>query len=431
MRRRAACRTGIVTWIAHTIRFWLTDLRYRFPLIGKLSLFSRDYAEASRGGWLNSEASLCQDYARHVSAISSAEFRKNSEYLRKSYDHGRQPQPLWAIVVLTVLVLLEGLGFSYLLSSWMALEGSENDKKLLTGAIVIVLAAILVWVTHSAGHQLYRTKLLRSCFRNFQAHGLHDPNKQRSLRQFTTETISLSDDQSIDDKQPQHVQCANRVATTPDDIGNYAWVWLAAALIGCIAVLSTVLRIESMRMAASQGASPVSLFRKVAAVSTETQDAQQYAALSSFWILATIFVVTQLVSMGVGFRYGFAGKQSREAYQAIQGCADYETYFKPIRRRMSIADLRLTTLHRLMEKRLAKEIDWSRDFLTYIRAQRERGATDLQDPTDLYPNAAPPRIEDKSAGRRSEAAPADGTAVDPEVPDDPTADTVAPEEASV
>jgi hypothetical protein len=50
---------------------------------------------------------------------------------------------------------------------------------------------------------------------------------------------------------------------------------------------------------------------------------------------------------------------------------------------MSIADLRLTTLHRLMEKRRPHEIDWKKDFLDFIREERGRGATDLQDPTDL------------------------------------------------
>lgn len=381
----AAAVVAIVAYLRHD-SFALTDATYRFPVIGKLARFSKDYSETKRGSWLNVEASLCHDYARHVTAISKADFERNIEYLRKAYDHGRKPMPTGVFFLISLLVLLEGLGFSYLLSSWMALDGSQNDRYLLTAAIVIVLAAILVWVTHSAGHQLYRTRLLRSCFQQFQANLMGHEEGSKRYTQFSSKIISLNQDQSQDEDQPPHVQCANRVVTRPDDLGSYAWVWLAVCLVVIIAAFSVVLRIETLRSSdvltggagavVFPGANNASPAGNVAA-------ALEHAALASFAILSTIFVVTQFVGMGVGYWYGFAGKQSKEAYHATHGCADYDTYFRPVRRRMSIADLRLTTLHRLMEKRLPYELNWTRDFLEFIRDERLRGATDLQDPTDL------------------------------------------------
>lgn len=375
--------------------FLLTDLTYRFPIIGKLHRFSRDYSETSRGGWLNVEASLCHDYARHVTALSKADFERNMEYLRKAYDHGRRPIPLLIFGLISLLVLLEGLGFSYLLGSWMALESTANERVMLTVAIVIVLAAILVWVTHAAGHQLYRTRLLRSCFQQFQASLIAPSGRKdddgtigRQPRLFASEIVSLHEDQSTDNGCPAHVQCANRVVSRPDDLGSYAWVWLATILVVVIAVVSTILRIETMHsndLGTSQMVPAILQGGNAAAAAS----AREYAALSSFAILSVIFVVTQLVGMGVGYRYGFASKQGHEAFKAIRGCADYETYFGPTRRRMSIVDSRLTTLHRLMEKRLPHEIEWKakdgsdRDFLTFVREERQRGATDLQDPTAL------------------------------------------------
>jgi hypothetical protein len=366
------------------------DRPYRFPIIGKLARFSRDYSETRQGGWLNVEATLCHDYARHVTALSKAEFQRNVEYLRKTYDHGRKPMPTRIIVLLGALVGLEAVGFAYMLGSWMAMESSENLRVYLAGAIVTVLALILIWVTHSAGHQLYRTRLLRSCFQQFQASML-EPAETRvmgaptKLRVFSSEIVSLNQDQSKDDHLPSHVQCANRVITRPDDLGSYAWLWVAGILVAFIAVISVVLRMETMHsvdllaseFSAGGGEGGASTAAAGAAAARET------AALASFAMLSVIFVVTQLVGMGVGYWYGFAGKQSRQAFRATGGCADYDTYFAPARRRMSIADLRLTTLHRLMERRLPHEINWSRDFLQFIREERIRGATDLQDPTDL------------------------------------------------
>jgi hypothetical protein len=365
--------------------FLLTDFAYRFPFVGKLNRYALDYSEANRGKWLNVETALCHDYARHVTALSKSEFDKNSEYLRKAYDHGRKPMPLKIMALLTLLIAMEALGFSYLLSSWMSIESSQNERALLTFAIVCVLAAILVWVTHAAGQQLYRTRLLRSCFQQFQAQRHPDDSAPKG-KVYISQIISLRENQFDDREQPQHVQCSNRVATTPTDHGSYAWVWVAAILIIFIAIISTILRIEtlhSMPFVVSGGEGVSTQNARNLAI------AREYAAISSFGILSAIFVVTQLVGVSVGYRYGFAGKQSSEAYRAINGCADYETYFAPVRRRMSIADLRLTTLHRLMEKRLPHEMEWKYDFLDFIREERQRGATDLIDPTNIDGEAPP------------------------------------------
>lgn len=385
--------------------FVLTDLTYRFPVIGKLSRYSRDYSETNRGGWLNAEASLCHDYARHVTALSPTDFERNSEYLRHAYDHGRKPMPLRILCLIVILVVMEGVGFAYMLGSWMALESTQSERLALTAAIVIVLAAILVWVTHSAGHQLYRTRLLRGCFQQYQASAIQSDTKDRP-KVFSSEIVALSSDQSVDAAYPPHVRCANRVITRPDDLGSFAWVWLASILVVTIAVMSTILRMETLH--------GTDLLTSQLAGGFEGGDpeaqraAQETAALTSFAILAVIFIVTQMVGMGVGYWYGFAGKQSPQAYHAITGAADYETYFGPIRRRMSIADLRLTTLHRLMEKRLPHEIQWERDFYEFIRDERARGATDLQDPVELaYASGAVRREpEDRPHGANGARLPA-------------------------
>lgn len=380
---------GAIFYAVHDRYFALTDFSYTFPLVGRLSRFSKDYSETYQGnGWLNVEDTLCRDYARHCSALSPEQFDNHVQYLRKCYDHGRKPLPFWAIAILLVLISMEGLGFSYLLGSLINPEASEYIRNWLMFGIVAVLAAILVWVMHAAGHQLYRTNLLRSCFKEFQA------NKDPS---FTSHIVALGERQDVDDRwpdgsrgaeksalTPDHVRCANRVATKPGDRGSYAWIWLAALLMLAIAIGSTVLRVEMMH-AAEAAPSFAGMFQVGAAPTpAPTGDAaaaaREMAAMAGFTILAVIFVVTQLVGMSVGYRYGFAGKQSKEAYGATRGAPDYDTYWEPIQRRMNIANLRLHTLHRMLEKHSPRPIDFKKTFINFIEEERRRGADDLQMP---------------------------------------------------
>jgi hypothetical protein len=372
--------------------FGVTDFLYTFPVVGRLARFSKDYSEGNRGdGWLNVENSLCRDYAKHCTAISEAEFNNNILYLKKTYDHGRREIPTGVWVILALLVVMEGVGFAYMLGGFMASEASENLREALTVGIVLVLAIILIWVTHQAGHQWFRTSLLRHCFREYQ-------KDKRPDRVFNSQIVSLDDDQEIDRKQPAHVQCANRVVSKPGDLGSHAWVWIAALLILTIAVGSTVLRLESLHTAQIEesqapvfpGGDAEADFADPAAAGTPAVAAaaaadpaaasKENAALAGFVMLAMIFIVTQLVGIGVGLRYGFAGKQSRLAHKVTHGAADYVSYFAPVERRMMIADSRLLKLHQLLEKHSPTPIAFTKDFFAFIREEQGRGATNLHMP---------------------------------------------------
>ncbi|HEX6375215.1 MAG TPA: hypothetical protein VFZ91_05800 [Allosphingosinicella sp.] len=373
--------------------FGVTDFFYTFPVVGRLARFSNDYSVSTKAkGWLNVENTLCRDYAKHCTAMSREEYDNNILYLKKTYDHGRREIPMWVLGLLAVLIILEGLGFSYLLGGFMAMEGSENTRQILMVAIVLVLATILVWVTHHAGHQWFRTSLLRHCFREYQ-------KDKRENRCFTSQIVSLDEDQRIDDDMPGHVQCANRVVSKPGDLGSHAWVWIAGLLIFTIAIGSTVLRLETLHTAQieeQQAAAPIAGAEDLppevaaevggapsAAPATDPAAAsKENAALAGFIMLAIIFVVTQLVGVGVGLRYGFAGKQSRLAHRATQGHADYSSYFAPIEQRMMIANSRLLKLHQLLERHSPTPIDFEKDFFIFIKEERKRGATYLQEPPE-------------------------------------------------
>jgi hypothetical protein len=408
--------------------FGVTEFLYTLPLIGRLARFSKDYSESnSQAGWLNVENTLCRDYARHCTAISQEEFDNNILYLKKTYDHGRREIPMWVIGMLGLLVMMEALGFSYILGGLMAAEASENIRTALMVGIVLVLATILIWVTHQAGHQYFRTSLLRHCFREFQ-------KDKRPDRAFSSEIVSLDQDQHVDDAQPTHVQCVNRVINKPGDLGNHAWAWIAGVLVVTIAVGSIVLRVDAMHVAqaemadssvaampgggeAAAAADPAladpaampdpaaapAASPPPAAAAAAPQAAKENAALMGFIMLAIIFVVTQMVGVGVGLRYGFAGKQSKLAHKATNGHAEYGSYFAPVEQKMMIANARLLKLHQLLEKHSPTPIDFPKDFFHFVQQEKARGATYLQ---------MPPPERGRTAPAGAAAARANGHAAD-------------------
>lgn len=413
-----AAAIAVLLYLRRHSSFGLTDFLYTLPLVGRLARYSNDYSKSSNEGWLNVENSLCRDYAKHCTAISQSDFDNSLLYLKKTYDHGRRPIPIWVIGLLAILIILEGLGFSYLLGGFMAMEGSEDTRQMLMVAIVLVLATILVWVTHHAGHQWFRTSLLRNCFREYQKNG--DPS-------FTSQIVSLDDNQQIDDAVPSHVQCANRVVSKPGDVGNHAWAWIAGVLILTIAVGSTVLRLETLHTAQieerSAAATPLmpgaDLPPELAGIEPAppagtavggdpAAASKENAALAGFIMLAIIFIVTQLVGVGVGLRYGFAGKQSREARQATGGHVDYASYFQPIHQHMMIANSRLLKLHQLLEKHSPTPIEFDKNLFDFITEEQDRGATYLQMPPAPQKRLPPPRSDPESGPEEAQRPEGDG-----------------------
>lgn len=375
--------------------FWLTDLIYRFPLIGKLARYSQDHSERVPGSWLNVELTLCGDYARHATSMSRADFDNHIEYLRKAHDLGRRPLPLWAFALIALLVAFEGLAFAYILGSWISIDSSENERILFMLAIVVVLAIVLVIITHKAGHQLYRTKLLQSCFRAW---------KEKREKHFFTRMVSLSEDQSKDDNESPYVQCTNRVVTRHGDYGSYVWVLVAVFFIAVIAIGATVLRLETLDTSrdAELLANVFGEMGDAAAGAGGQTDST--AAFVSFAILAVIFVVTQFVAMGFGYNYGFAGRESVEAFNETGGHSNYRSYWRRIQHRMNIADLRLQTLQRLLEQR-SGPIDWHTNFFDYVREQRAAGNSNLHEP--------PPDSPDRPTDPVNQAKPAAEPPADP------------------
>lgn len=401
----AATALVLMAYIAsNRFQFWVTDFWVTFPFIGPMARLSKDITHGANG-WLRAEESLCGKYKTYCNLLPRDLFNERTEYLRKAADLGRTPTPFWVLSLLVILVIAEGLGFSYLLGTWMAREGSANTHTLLMFAIVLVLCVILVAITHFAGKQFYRTSLLRSCFKRFKERGGDD---------YAVRRVKLDEHQSLDDNAPEFKQIINRVAQHSHDKGSYAGMVIAVITIISIAVISTYMRMQNLEneilrettlaeQSAGADASSGNPFGNLT-LPAEVRQAQQQAdnqakkeatnalkseGMAAFAILAVIFTVTQIVGIGAGYTYGFAGQESKDAYRELGGFSTYESYLAHYRPRRDLANSRLKDLQQRLEESSHTPLSLTRTFDDYLYEQRVKEAQDSHDPKTHNPPAAP------------------------------------------
>lgn len=357
----------VVIYLANKFRidFLMMNFWYGLPLIGKIARLSGDNTRYAKiRTWTISERTLCDAYKQFIHYTTEQEFNKRLTYLSKAHDLGRSPTPGWMMGLLFVLVLAEGLGFSYMLGTWMAGEaGSENTRQLLMWAVVFVLCVVFVFVMHSAGHQLYRYNLVKKADHDWRAD--EQPGK------FSSHNVKLDDNQNKDDDQPDYTQCVNRVGTSR----SYFMVALAVVIIVVVSVVSTVMRMKHLDSehtaaatlsapAASTSGNPFENLgqslpaevlqgqntadEKAAADGRSAYKDEGYAA---FFMLAFIFAITQLVGMAGGYKWGFAGRESKAAFRGTRGFSTYDDYLSFYAPLAQVAQSKLQSLQQKLSER--------------------------------------------------------------------------------
>lgn len=395
---------GAGLWLIYQAKhnFWFRDFWVTLPLIGDVARYSKNH-EKAREGWMAAEEKLCSVYKRFVNLTSEPVFNERIEYMRNAGDLGRTPMPMSIKALLFVLVIAEGLGFSYLLGTWMAREGSANVHTMLMFAIVFVIGSILVWVTHAAGHQYYRTSLLRSCYKRY---------REKEGKEYSSRLVSLNDPQDVDQAQPDYVRCINRVAKNAHEKGSFGWLWVAGLFIAAIFVLSTYMRYQNMNHeltieARQQQEQSTQLANDPFAGMTlpdevtqpqreadrkldqEILDSTKGEGLAANIMLGLIFVVTQIVGFGAGYKYGFVGRETYKpangnnfsffwsqmdgAYVDTGGFSTYDSYWSTFEPLIDIINSRLRALQQLLQAGMHENIQLSHHtFYDYLESQKAR-----------------------------------------------------------
>jgi hypothetical protein len=398
---------SVFTWTR--FKFWAMDIAYTIPFFGRISRMAKNPTTSPKSGWTSEEQTLCGDYSQFAKIISEPDFKDTLEYLRLSGDLGREPMPAWAWFFIALLVLAEGYGFSYLLSTWIARDGDANLYRVMAAFISIVICGIMLWLTHNSGREIHRTGLLRSCRMKFNS----GARAQTGTHEYYTEPMGIG--VHADRALPMHVQTANRVANHGNDEGLYAWTISAIIAIIFIAVLSYWMRHENLRrdiikqehtlqqtqtgnpfaadaLPANSGVTTLSDADKKAR--EDGFEAEKSEGSAAFLMLAVIFIFTQIVSIGLGFRYGFAGLQGRRAYENTNGYVTYSSYYNsPIFR---LAQARLQTLQQKIEQNSHNRQGVCKTYSDYC-AEEAQHETAIRATTSSGQYATPPSADELAA----------------------------------
>ncbi|MFZ3086798.1 MAG: hypothetical protein WA123_01890 [Methylotenera sp.] len=391
----AALATVIVVLSQQSMRFWILDLIVTFPFIGLIARYSTITSKGS-DGWMSAEEKLCAKYKPYISLMPERKFNQRIEYMRNAGDLGRTPMPTGLKALLFVLVIAEGLGFSYILGTWMAREGSANTHNMLMVAIVFVIGVILALITHAAGHQYHRTTLLRSCFQRY---------KEKNGNEYASKTVALNDNQEVDANEADYTRRLNRVANDHHDKGSYSWSWVAGSFIVAIFLLSTIMRISNLESELTRETTQQSQTAEANpfanALPDEVMVPQQNAdkkarediaastgmeGIAAILMLGFIFVVTQIVGFGAGYKYGFSGKETYKraagsnafwfwaqkdgAYADTGGFSTYDRYWETFQPLVDIVNGRLKDLQQRLKQHAHENLTLNKTFSNYLEEQQ-------------------------------------------------------------
>lgn len=346
------------------ISFIIVDWYYSLPFIGKIKKLSKNISVDNDA--FQSERELFNYYRGRYEDISydTDHYKKCSSYLRKACESGRRPLAWYFWLLLFILVLIEAMGFSYVLAGFTIPAASENLQKIGALGISFLLSVILVAFTHWSGNELYHNSLLS---RTREQWKLHAKEGEKLL---LSKSISLVDDY-IDDEEPSWNQLLNRISSDGTTKRKIIMTFITAVLIVVIALGATFVRGKvlereiadehnsqaSMNYKKSQNSFFPKIVTNQQAVTdnyqlNEHDDLTRQGGWGTFIVLAFIFIFLQLFGIFIGYKFGFAGKESKKAYNFIAGFINvksYDDYFEKQKRIIeNRCNVQLSRLQRLL-----------------------------------------------------------------------------------
>lgn len=335
------------------IKWWWLNTWYAFPLIGKAARLARDDTRDQQNkGWLVSERTLCADYAKFIGVNSLEQFNRYNCYLERAGDLGRKPFPPFMWILIAALVVVEALGFSYVLAGYTIPGASEAVQSYGTVGIAFLISVILVVFTHYAGGELYKNSKVKEARQEWR-----DSGKQGQLTYKTS--VSLQNNAEDDDK-PHFTQMAHRVGKKP----VYVLSVLTLIFVLVVAVFATYVRGVVLEKELTEEVTGTQMFYFDAPqeLADIAQDAQNKAlqdtvqldrqgGWGTFIVLAFIFVFLQVLGVIFGYKFGFAGLQSKQAYKGL-GNGRFHTYDEVLNYAdevIGVAQARLVDLQQRLE----------------------------------------------------------------------------------
>ena len=333
------------------------DLWMKFPLIGTMARLARNPSRDDKNNWFKSELELCEAYHKFIKDTDEQSFDEQREYMRWSGDSGRQSTPLFLMIILFLLVVAESFGFSLLLGDVITGDsGTATQATVAAWGIVFVLAVILVFWTHLAGHSAAKSKVIQACRKESRIQGTH----------VRSSVIDLTTPQKTDNGQPDFVRCSNRITSSPGETGSYLGPILLWVVILGFAAGMVLLRMHQLdlqlteqtsagivnsgdpfatnipaELAAPQGEAD----NKAASEIIETKKSEGFVG---YVILSMIFLMTQAMGFGIGYRYSFLGAAAKYYDKIAVQFPTYRRYQDFLQPFIKLASQRLVELQNKM-----------------------------------------------------------------------------------
>ncbi|GGB32899.1 hypothetical protein GCM10011502_02470 [Oceanisphaera marina] len=102
------------------VRYFAMRVWHRIPFIGTIDRFAKKQCNQP-DGWPTVEKDLCSAYYTEYKKYDggSSLYRKSKDYLAKVGEAGRKPTPAWVYVLAVVLLILEAVGFAFVIGPWV------------------------------------------------------------------------------------------------------------------------------------------------------------------------------------------------------------------------------------------------------------------------------------------------------------------------
>lgn len=224
--------------------------------------------------------------------ITEEEYKNCIKYMRKAGDLGRKPAPFWVWLIIMIILGYISYFFSLMLAGYVIPGASEKSQSIVAMAIGFQVPIILVFFNFTGGAQLYRTSLLRKCHKQLKLNNI----------EATAKYIALEDAQHADDGDSEWLQTISRVAKYPDDKGSYFLLIYGIFFAVLICIFSTYIRQQAL----------------LKYINTNVDATQVNLSSSLFVSFGLAFIFFNIFSLYVGYKYSFAGRQSRQAYKEVK-----------------------------------------------------------------------------------------------------------------
>lgn len=313
------------------------------------------------------EKELCDYYLRHVKGVRQNDFENASRYLALTHQSATRPMAFWALIILFVLTAAEASQTGAFVAPFVSRLATGNEITWITYAIALVLAIVLLVMTHKAGKDWRKREAIKKNIGNWDSSDTGHYKRG----------VTSGEDQSVDEFESPSVRFANRVLDGAHDRGSMGAVVFVAVVIIVLMVAifgGRIYQNESLNAAqatdqttiptgcapASGSASTSSTdpFSNVSNSSNATakvsvpgfsasvslpadvncsaqtatnnankqiNDDEDGANLFASIILALIYLVTQAVGFFFSYQSAFYG-DGKIAYEITLGEASYSTY---------------------------------------------------------------------------------------------------------